>query len=96
LRAEARDAGDGKPSAAVVAALVENHRRFLAFLERVDLGGVRPLDFAVEIGITPNHAMVRLHRARRTLRDQLPASCRTWADHGCRDCSCARRPAPQA
>jgi len=69
---------------------------YAQILERVDLAGVRPLDFAAEIGITPNHAMVRLHRARRTLRDQLRASCRTCADHGCLDCSCVRRPAPQA
>ncbi|MGE5346023.1 MAG: RNA polymerase sigma factor [Acidithiobacillales bacterium] len=59
-----------------------------AVLRRVDLEGVRPVDFAAEAGITPNNAMVRLHRARRALREQMLRSCRTCAEHGCLDCSC--------
>lgn len=61
-------------------------------LRRVDLEEARPTDVAAELGITPNAAMVRLHRARRALRDRLAASCRACAEHGCLDCSC--RPAP--
>jgi RNA polymerase sigma factor (sigma-70 family) len=57
-------------------------------LRRVDLEGVRPIDFAAEAGITPNNAMVRLHRARRALRERMQLSCRTCAEHGCLDCSC--------
>lgn len=64
-----------------------------ALLRRVDLEGERPLDAARRLGITPNAAMVRLHRARRALRDRLIATCRTCADHGCLDCSCSRPPA---
>lgn len=63
---------------------------YAEILKRVDLEGARPLDFAAEAGVTPNNAMVRLHRARRALREQLRASCRTCADHGCLDCSCGR------
>lgn len=63
---------------------------YAEILKRVDLEGIRPLDFAAEAGITPNSAMVRLHRARRALRERLQASCRTCADHGCLDCSCGR------
>lgn len=60
----------------------------------VDLGGVRPVDFAAAHGITPNNAMVRLHRARAALREKLLRACRTCAEHGCLDCSCGRpRPA---
>lgn len=57
-------------------------------LRRVDLEEVRPVDFAVEAGITANNAMVRLHRARRALREQMSLSCRTCAERGCLDCSC--------
>jgi RNA polymerase sigma factor (sigma-70 family) len=60
-------------------------------LRRVDLEGVRPLDFAAEERITPNAAMVRLHRARRALRESLERSCGTCATHGCLDCTCGGR-----
>jgi RNA polymerase sigma-70 factor (ECF subfamily) len=63
---------------------------YAEILRRVDLEGARPLDFAAEAGITPNNAMVRLHRARKALREQLTLSCRTCAEHGCLDCSCGR------
>lgn len=58
-------------------------------LRRVDLEGGRPVDVAAEEGITPNAPMVRLHRARRALREQLERSCRTCASHGCLDCTCS-------
>ncbi len=57
-------------------------------LRRIDLEEMRPVDFATHAGITPNNAMVRLHRARRALRRQMTLSCRTCAEHGCLDCSC--------
>ena len=59
-------------------------------LRRVDLEGARPVELAREEGITANAAMVRLHRARRALRERLVASCRSCAEHGCLDCSCSR------
>lgn len=60
-------------------------------LQRVDLRGERPVEVAEDLGITANNAMVRLHRARRSLRDALVRSCRTCAEHGCLDCSCGSR-----
>lgn len=57
-------------------------------LRRVDLEEMRPVDFAAHAEITPNNAMVRLHRARRALHRQMTLSCRTCAEHGCLDCSC--------
>lgn len=63
---------------------------YAEILRRVDLEGTRPLDFASAAGITANNAMVRLHRARKALREQLTLSCRTCAEHGCLDCSCGR------
>ena len=64
---------------------------YAEILRRVDLEGNRPSDFALAAGLTANNAMVRLHRARKALRDRLVASCRTCADHGCLDCSCGGR-----
>lgn len=60
-------------------------------LRRVDLEDARPVDVAAEEGITPNLAMVRLHRARKALRARLEETCRTCATHGCLDCSCRPR-----
>jgi RNA polymerase sigma-70 factor (ECF subfamily) len=57
-------------------------------LRRVDLEDARPVDVAAEEGITPNLAMVRLHRARKALRQRLQEACRACADHACLDCSC--------
>lgn len=68
---------------------------YAEILRRIDLEGVRPLDFAAEAGITANNAMVRLHRARKALREQLTLSCRTCAEHGCLDCSCGRPRPPR-
>jgi RNA polymerase sigma factor (sigma-70 family) len=57
-------------------------------LKRVDLGG-QPVRLAAEaLGITPNNAGVRLHRARQALFEQVRRSCGTCAAHGCQDCSC--------
>jgi RNA polymerase sigma factor (sigma-70 family) len=57
-------------------------------LRRVDLGGLSVRQFAVEAGITPGNAGVRLHRAREALRRQLARSCGTCLTHGCFDCQC--------
>jgi RNA polymerase sigma-70 factor (ECF subfamily) len=62
-------------------------------LHRVDVDGVPVKDYAVEAGITPGNAAVRLHRAREALRARLIQSCGTCAEHGCVDCACrSRRP----
>ncbi len=59
-------------------------------LRRVDVEGRSIRDVAKELGIPANNARVRLHRARRALRDRLRLTCRTCADHGCLDCTCSR------
>lgn len=73
---------------ALLPALKPEHAEIL---RKVDLGGARPVDFAAEAGITPNNAMVRLHRARTALRERLVRSCRTCAEHGCLDCTCGSK-----
>lgn len=72
---------------ALLPALAPAHEEIL---RRVDLGGMRPVDFAAEAGISPNNAMVRLHRARKALRVRLVEACGTCAEHGCLDCRCGR------
>lgn len=67
---------------------------YARILKRVDLEETRPVDVAAEEGITPNLAMVRLHRARKALRQRLQESCRTCATHGCLDCTCGRTTQP--
>ena len=70
--------------------LADLKEEYAEILRGVDLNGQRPVEFAKELGITANLAMVRLHRARRALREALARSCRTCAEHGCLDCSCRR------
>jgi RNA polymerase sigma factor (sigma-70 family) len=57
-------------------------------LQRVDLGDSSVSDAAESLGITPNNAGVRLHRARLALKSRLEQTCRTCAEHGCYDCTC--------
>lgn len=45
--------------------------------------------FAARAGLTVNNATVRLHRARRALKERVVARCGACADDGCRDCDCA-------
>lgn len=63
---------------------------YAAILTRVDLDG-RPVPAAaLELGITANHAGVRLHRARLALRGLLKRSCGACTEHGCLDCTCVK------
>lgn len=59
-------------------------------IERVELNEEPLAEVAATLGITPNNAAVRLHRARHGLREQLQRSCGTCATHGCLDCGCGR------
>jgi RNA polymerase sigma-70 factor (ECF subfamily) len=61
---------------------------YAEILRRVDLGDERLADVAAGLGITVNNATVRLHRARKALRDQLRAFCGTDSARACADCGC--------
>jgi len=61
---------------------------YAEILRRVDLGDERLADAAAALGITVNNATVRLHRARKALRDQLSAFCGTDSTRACADCGC--------
>jgi RNA polymerase sigma factor (sigma-70 family) len=74
---------------ACVGALVETLKpEYADAVRQVDLEGASVGDYAARVGITPNNAGVRLHRAREALGKQLQKSCGTCATHGCLDCSC--------
>jgi RNA polymerase sigma factor (sigma-70 family) len=61
---------------------------YRAAIEQVDLGGESVESFARARSITPNHASVRLHRARKAVAKKLTAVCGTCATHNCIDCTC--------
>jgi RNA polymerase sigma-70 factor (ECF subfamily) len=63
---------------------------YAAALKAVELEGKGLGEFARQVGITPNNAAVRLHRARAALGERVRTSCGVCASDGsCIDCSCA-------
>lgn len=72
---------------AMIPALKAEHAELV---RRVELGGEPLGQVAGDLGITPNNASVRLHRARRALREALRDACGACADHGCLDFGCRR------
>jgi RNA polymerase sigma factor (sigma-70 family) len=61
-------------------------------VRQVDLEERQVSDVARSTGITANNASVRLHRARRALKDHLARACGACAAHGCLDCTCRGAP----
>jgi RNA polymerase sigma-70 factor (ECF subfamily) len=84
------------PTAADERVLCECFRRLLPavpttyreLLQRIDLDGENAGQVAAELGLTRNNLTVRLHRARKHLRDELTRDCRACSKHGCLDCTC--------
>jgi RNA polymerase sigma-70 factor (ECF subfamily) len=68
--------------------------QYQALLQSIDVDGTPPKEVARTLGISANNLNVRLHRARRQLRERLEDTCRVCSKHGCLDCSCdsARHP----
>ena len=70
---------------------------FALILRRVIVDMVPVSQVARELGLTPNNAMVRLHRARTALKQRLQLHCGTTSVLACSDCGCEERgccPAP--
>lgn len=65
---------------------------YAEMIERIDLKEEPLAAVAGALGITPNNATVRLHRARTGLKRELERSCGTCATHGCLDCRCGGVP----
>ena len=53
-----------------------------------DLDGKSTDVVAEELGISRGNLKVRLHRARKQLRNRLEQTCQACATHGCLDCQC--------
>ncbi len=64
---------------------------YARILRRVIIDGAPVTQIAAEIGIAPNNAMVRLHRARTALKERLAAHCGTTSLHECSECVCNER-----
>jgi RNA polymerase sigma factor (sigma-70 family) len=60
-------------------------------VERIELRGLTPAQYARRAEITPGNASVRLHRARRALARELESICGTCTLDGCSDCDCGHR-----
>ncbi|MFO0554498.1 MAG: sigma-70 family RNA polymerase sigma factor [Polyangiaceae bacterium] len=63
---------------------------YAEILERVDVRDEPIEDVAASLGVTVGNATVRLHRARRGLRERLLACCGCTSTDACQSCSCAR------
>jgi RNA polymerase sigma-70 factor (ECF subfamily) len=64
---------------------------YTSILRRVIVDGRPVTEVASELGLTPNNAMVRLHRARKALKKRLADHCGTTTVRSCADCGCAER-----
>ncbi len=64
---------------------------YAQILRRVIVDGIPVTQLAAELGITPNNAMVRLHRARTALKERLRSHCGTTTVRSCSDCGCEER-----
>jgi RNA polymerase sigma-70 factor (ECF subfamily) len=65
---------------------------YARMVQAVDLDERSLTEVAAGGGITVNNATVRLHRARRALKEQLLRACGACAAHGCLECSCRSAP----
>lgn len=63
---------------------------YAEILQKVEMEGAAVTDIAKVENITPNNAMVRLHRARKALHGRLVQTCGTCTEHGCLECHCRR------
>ncbi len=62
--------------------------QYRELLEAVDLGGEPVASVAARLGITPNNAAVRLHRARVSLGRAVEEACGACCRAQCFDCEC--------
>jgi len=64
---------------------------YATILERVVVEEAPVTAIAAELGVTPNNAMVRLHRARKALRTLVEEHCGVSSMRNCLDCVCEER-----
>jgi RNA polymerase sigma factor (sigma-70 family) len=86
---EANDAALEQTACACFRSLLPTLRpEYARVLELSDLNGEPAEQVAEKLGISKNNLKVRLHRARRQLRERLEQTCQMCATHGCLDCQC--------
>ncbi len=61
---------------------------YAELIRRVDLSGESVQSVSTDLHITPNNLTVRLHRARKALRQSLEQACGICSKHGCLNCTC--------
>lgn len=93
LEVLAREASEAPPEEAAVCAcslgvLGTLRSEYAEILRRVDVDEESLDDAARAVGITPNNAKVRLHRARKALRGALLSFCGTDSARACASCGC--------
>jgi RNA polymerase sigma-70 factor (ECF subfamily) len=59
-------------------------------LAAIEVAGTPVKTFAVQQGLTPSNAAVRIFRARQALKKRVTESCGICAEHGCVNCTCKR------
>lgn len=64
--------------------------QYAVLIRRLDLEGEAPESLTASLGISKNNLNVRLHRARRRLKNRLEETCRMCVRHGCLDCHCSQ------
>lgn len=69
-------------------ALEKMRPSYREMLRRADVEDEPIESVAQTLGITPNNASVRLHRARSAMRSALQERCGTASVRGCQDCDC--------
>lgn len=69
----------------VIATLKPDHARLIT---EVELEGSHLALAAARVGVSPGHAAVIVHRARRELRKRLELVCGDCSAQSCQDCDC--------
>ncbi|MFO0661470.1 MAG: sigma-70 family RNA polymerase sigma factor [Polyangiaceae bacterium] len=66
---------------------------YRGLLRRVDIDDLSLAEAAKELGVSTNNATVRLHRARKAMREALLEHCGTDSTSACQECPCESEPA---
>lgn len=87
------DAEEGTPEEVATCAcslgLLEQLRpEYRDVLFRADIEEEPLSEIAASMGVTTNNLTVRLHRARKAMREKLLGFCGSDATHACSDCGC--------
>lgn len=79
---------DAGPCQCALAVTGELRPEYKQIIERAIVDEVAVTEVARELGITANNANVRLHRARKALRDAVQRHCGTTEPRDCAACTC--------